>query len=72
MTKFFEKLAEDSLPVVIYQTDLIDQVRRYVSAGLVTANLPIDQQAKTPAQVRRITAKGMRVLRKHVKRSGFC
>ena len=74
--EFLKKLSEAPLPVSIYQTELIDQVRSYVSAGLVTADLPSQLKAhsrtQAPAQVLKITAEGKRVLKKYLKRPGWC
>jgi hypothetical protein len=74
--EFLKKLSEARLPVSIYQTELIDQVRSYVSAGLVTANLPSEFKTrspdKSPAQVINITPEGKRVLKRYLKRPGWC
>jgi hypothetical protein len=47
---------------------LIDQVRNYVSAGLVTADLPSELKThslvQAPAHVLKITAEGKRTLEK--------
>ena len=73
--KFLKELAEGQLPLLIYQPELIDQLRSYVGAGLVTASLPSDLRSlsldKTPAQVLEITAEGKRVLKKYLKRPGW-
>jgi hypothetical protein len=74
--EFLKELAEAPLPVLIYQTELIDHVRRYVSAGLITANLPSELRSQPPttmpAQVLQITTEGKRVLKKYLKRPGWC
>ena len=74
--KFLKELSEAPLPVSIYQTELIDQVRSYVSAGLITASLPSELRSQLPttmpAQVLKITAEGKRVLKKYLKRPGWC
>ena len=74
--EFLKELAEAPLPVSIYQTELIDKVRSYVSAGLVTASLPSELRSEPPttmpAQVLKITAEGRRVLKKYFKRPGWC
>ena len=74
--EFLKELSEATLPVSIYQTELIDQVRSYVSSGLVTADLPSQLKAHSriqgPAQVLKITAEGKRVLRKYLKRPDWC
>jgi hypothetical protein len=74
--KFLKELSETPLPVSIYQTELIDQVRSYVSAGLITASLPSELRSQspttTPAKVLKITAEGKRVLKKYLKRPGWC
>ena len=74
--KFLKELSETPLPLLIYQTELIDQVRSYVSAGLITASLPSELRSQspttTPAKVLKITAEGKRVLKKYLKRPGWC
>lgn len=74
--EFLKKLSEAPLPVSIYQTELIDKVRSYVSAGLITASLPSELRSQrpttTPAQVLKITAEGKRALKKYLKRPGWC
>jgi hypothetical protein len=74
--EFLKGLAETPLPVLIFQADLIDQVRSYVSAGLITANLPSEFKTRShdnsPAQVLKITPEGRRVLKKYLKRPGWC
>lgn len=76
MMEFLKKLSEAPLPVWVYQTELIDQVRSYVSAGLVTASLPSEFRAHAStlaaAHVLEITAEGRRVLKKYLKRPGWC
>lgn len=74
--EFLKELAEAPLPVSIYQRELIDQVRSYVSAGLVEANLPSEtaaySSAQEPARVTKITREGKRALKKYLKRPGWC
>ena len=73
--EFLKKLSEAPLPVLIYQTELIDKVRSYVSAGLITASLPSDLRAHSSTQaaahVLKVTIEGRRVLRKYLKRPGW-
>jgi hypothetical protein len=74
--EFLKKLSEAPLPVSICQTELIDQVRSYVSAGLVTADSPSELKAhfqiQGPAHVPKITTEGKRVLGKYFKCPGWC
>ena len=74
--KFLKELAEAPLPVLIYDPGLIDQVRSYASAGLIIAHLPNEfkahAQANAPAQVVKITPEGRRILKKYLKRPGWC
>jgi len=74
--KFLKELSEAPLPVSIYQTELIDQVRSYVSAGLITASLPSELRSQppttTPAKVLKITAEGKRALKRYLKRPSWC
>ena len=74
--EFLKELSEAPLPVSIYQTELIDQVRSYVSAGLVIASLPSEfkthSSPQVPARVLKLTAEGRRVLKKYLKRPGWC
>jgi hypothetical protein len=74
--KFLKELSETPLPVSIYQTELIDQVRSYVSAGLITASLPSELRSQSPttmpAKVLKITAEGKRALKKYLKRPSWC
>jgi hypothetical protein len=76
MTKFLKKLSEAPLPVWVYQTEPIGQVRTCVSAGLVTVRLPSDLRSQspttTPAKVLKITAEGKRALKKYLERLGWC
>jgi hypothetical protein len=76
LMKFLKTLAETPLPTMIHQPELIDQVRSYVSAGLITANLPDEPRTrvpdKAPAEVLNITAEGKRVLKKYLRRPGWC
>jgi hypothetical protein len=74
--EFLRELAEAQLPVLIYQPELIDQVRSYVSAGLILATLPTEIRARlqdnSPAQVLKITPEGKWVLKKYLKRPAWC
>ena len=75
MMEFLKELSEAPLPLWVYQTELIDKVRSYVSAGLITASLPNELRAnsstQTAAHVLKITAEGRRVLKKYLKRPGW-
>jgi hypothetical protein len=72
MMEFLKELSEAPLPVWVYQTELINQVRSYVSAGLVTASLPsalrADSSTQAAAHVLQITTEGRRALKKYLKR----
>jgi hypothetical protein len=74
MMEFLKELSETPLPVWVYQTELIDQVRSYVSAGLVIASLSSNFRAHSSTQaaahVLKITIEGRRVLKKCLKRPG--
>ena len=72
MMEYLKELSEAPLPVWVYQAELIDQVRSYVSAGLVTASLSSDLRAhsskQAAAHVLQITSEGRRALKRYLKR----
>ncbi|RZI60081.1 MAG: hypothetical protein EOP14_02705 [Pseudomonas sp.] len=66
--EFLKHLTAASLPVFIYDPDLIDEIRAYVGAGLIEANLPEGhypkgQPVQQPAEVLKITRHGRQTVK---------